>query len=221
MGSSSSNRSNDPEYLKNLLQSSQNTLNKNKDERNATIDNIKKELEEYLKSKNINSSKDKMKELLKEEDNNIIYDILNRILIVLIEKTSSLSESKECPTELRPFLNTVIYAAPKLKIKELKTFRDIFKEKYGNEYINNVDNDDGLLVNEALIEKLKENNIYSEQYIITRLKLFCQEKNIDSQFLENPNNEAISGSNIFLRLRTVKTLHSSSFISASAIPAAW
>ena len=134
MGSSSTRRSNEPEYLKDLLQSSQNALKKYNDEKNETIDNIKKEIEKYLISKDINSSKEKMKKILREEDDIIIYDILNRILKTLFEKTASLSESKECPIELRPPLNTVIYSAPKLKIKELSEFRDIFKEKYGKLY---------------------------------------------------------------------------------------
>ena len=215
MGSSSSKRSNEPEYLKNLLQSSQNTLKKLKNEKNATIDNIKKEIEEYLKSKNINSSKEKMEKILKEEDYIIIYDILNHILTTLIEKITSLTENEECPVELRPSLNSVIYVVPKLKIKELKIFRDIFKEKYGKEYIIKVENDEENLINEVIIEKLKD-NIYSDVLINTRLKLICQEKNIDSQFLENiSNNQVYSENNILLRLRTVKTIHISSNISAS------
>jgi len=212
MGSSSTRRSNEPEYLKDLLQSSQNALKKYNDEKNETIDNIKKEIEKYLISKDINSSKEKMKKILREEDDIIIYDILNRILKTLFEKTASLSESKECPIELRPPLNTVIYSAPKLKIKELSEFRDIFKEKYGKNYIKNVDNDEDHLVNEVLIEKLKDNN-YSDQLINMRLKLICQDKNINSQFLDSLNNQAPSEINNSSRLRTVNTIRSSSRIS--------
>ena len=196
------------------MESSQNLLKKYKDEKNATIDNIKKEIEEFLKSKNINSSKEKMKKILKEEDYIIIYDILDRILKTLIEKITSLTENKECPMELRPILNTVIYVAPKLEIKELKIFRDIFKDKYGKDYIKKVDNNEDDSVNEVLIEKLKD-NIYSDVIINTRLKLICQEKIIDSQFLESLNTNQVTTSNIFLRLRTVNTLHSSSNISNS------
>ena len=214
MGIGSSRRSNEPEYLKNLMKSSQNLLKKYKDEKNATIDNIKKEIEEFLKSKNINSSKEKMKKILKEEDYIIIYDILDRILKTLIEKITSLTENKECPMELRPILNTVIYVAPKLEIKELKIFRDIFKDKYGKDYIKKVDNNEDDSVNEVLIEKLKY-YIYSDVIINTRLKLICQEKIIDSQFLESLNTNQVTTSNIFLRLRTVNTLHSSSNISNS------
>jgi hypothetical protein len=55
MGSSGSKRSNDPEYLKNLLQSAINTLQKYQDEKNQIISKMKKEIEEYLKTKNLNS----------------------------------------------------------------------------------------------------------------------------------------------------------------------
>ena len=212
MGTSSSRRSNKPEYLKELLQSSQNELKKYKDEKIGTINNITKEIEEYLKSKDINSSKEKMKKILKEEDDLIIYDILNRILESLINKVTCLSERKECPIELRPPMNTVIYVAPKLKIKQLKEFRDIFNEKYGKEYIKKIDNDEDHLINEVLIEKLKD-NIYSEQLINMRLKLICQNKNIDCQLTDSLDVQAsseITNSSIF---RQVNTIRNSSLIS--------
>ena len=94
MGSSGTRRSNEPEYLKDLLQSSQNALKKYNDEKNETIDNIKKEIEKYLISKDINSSKEKMKKILREEDDIIIYDILNRILKTLFEKKHLYQKAK-------------------------------------------------------------------------------------------------------------------------------
>ena len=218
MGSSGSKRSNDPEYLKNLLQSSINTLQKYKDEKNQIISKMKKEIEEYLKTKNLNSSKEKMKKILKEEDYSFIYGILSRILKFLIENITSLTENKESPIELEPLLKTAIYVAPKLEIKELKIFRDIFKDKYGKGYIKKVDNDEDHSVNEVLIEKLKD-NIYSEQLINTKLKLICREKNIDSQFLENNNNNSqpsvmINNSSRFRSVNTIR--NSSSFFNRSS-----
>ena len=185
MGSSGSKNIN-PKHLKDLLESSQKTFKTYITEKNDTISHIKEEIEKYLQSKDINSLKEKMKKFLSEEDDITIYDILNRIVQTLKEKVTSLSENKNCPNELKAPLNTVIYAAPKLEIKELKEFRDIFKNKYGSNYISKVDKDEENLINEVLIEKLKE-RIYSERLIKARLIIICEEKKIDSQFLDEIN----------------------------------
>ena len=65
MGTSSTRRNNKTEYLKDLLQSSQNIIKKYNDEKNETIGNIKKEIENNLRSKDINSAKEKMKKNFK------------------------------------------------------------------------------------------------------------------------------------------------------------
>ena len=127
MGSSSSRRSNEPEYLKELIEASQKEFKKYKTEKDEIIRKAKEELVNYLNSKDKNSSKEKMKIILKTEDEIIIYNILDNCLKYLKEKITSLSENKECPMDLKALLNTMIYAAPKYKIKELKEFRKVFK----------------------------------------------------------------------------------------------
>ena len=94
-------------------------------------------------------------------------------------------------------MNTVLYSASRLEIKELKEFQEIIKEKYGPEFVSKADNNEEYLVNEVLVEKLKK-NIYSEQLIKTRLKTICIEKNIDYQFLgiNNENNPEQNNSQI-------------------------
>ena len=212
MGSSSSRKSNEPEYLKELIEASQKEFKKYQTEKDETIRKTKEEIVNDLNSKNKNSSKEKMKIILKAEDDIIIYNILDHCLKTLKEKVASLSENKECPMELKAPLNTMIYAAPKYKIKELKEFRNVFKEKYGSKYIDNVDENEDHLVNEVLIEKININN-YSEQLLTIRLKLICQEKKIDSQFLENINQQSQQASeqNKNSRIQKVSTIRSSLF----------
>jgi len=215
MGSSSSRRSDEPEYLKELIEISQKEFKKYQTEKDEVIRNTKEEIINYLNSKDKNSSKEKMKIILKAEDDTIIYNILEHCLKTLKEKTSLLSENKECPMELKAALNTVIYAAPKYKIKELKDFRNVFKGKYGSKYIDKVDDNEEHLVNEVLIEKFNIND-YSEQLLTIRLKLICQEKKIDSQFLDNMNQQSQSQSQQGSEqnsnsIRKISTLRSSLF----------
>jgi hypothetical protein len=209
MGIGSSRRSCKPEDLTDLLESSKKLFETYLSEKNDTLKRTKEEIENFLILKNINSSKEKMKKKLNEEDDIIIYEILNRIVQILKEKVTSLSENASCPIELKAPLNTLIYAAPKLKIKELKEFRKVFEDKYGSDYINKVDKDEEHLVNEVLTEKLK-NRIYSDQLIKAKLKIFCEEKKIDSKFLDDINSSQLNNSS---RLRKVNTIHSSLNIS--------
>ena len=80
MGSSSSRRSNEPEYLKELIEASQKEFKKYKTEKDEIIRKAKEELVNYLNSKDKNSSKEKMKIILKTEDEIIIYNILDNCL---------------------------------------------------------------------------------------------------------------------------------------------
>jgi 6-phosphogluconate dehydrogenase len=124
-----------------------------------------------------------MDNILKAEDDIIIYDILNHILEILKEKLTCILSNNECPPELKTPLNSILYATTHHEIKELKDFREIIKQKYGTEFVNKADNNEEHFVNEVLVEKFKK-NIYSEQLIKTRLKQICIEKKIDYEFLD-------------------------------------
>ena len=104
----------------------------------------------------MNSSKHIMELILKEEDDIIIFVLLNRIIETLKEKIDLLINSKECPPTLKASLNTILYSAVRLEIKELKEFREIIKEKYGLEFLSKADNNEELLINEVLVEKFKK-----------------------------------------------------------------
>ena len=180
---------NNPKYLKDLLELSQKTCKQYLNEKEDIILKKKEEINNFLTQKDLNSSKQIMEVILKEEDNITIFVLLNRIIETLKGKINLLIDSKECPPTLKASLNTILFSAAQLEIKELKEFREIIKEKYGQEYLSKTDNNEELLVNEVLVEKLKK-NIYSEQLIKTRLRNICIEKNIDYQFLDI-NNEAL------------------------------
>jgi hypothetical protein len=177
------NKSNSSQDPKNLLDLSQKTCKQYYNEKESNINRLKEELVKYLNQKDFNSSKEKMYSIIKEEDGMIIYDILNRIIETIKNNLETIISNDECPNELKANLNTIIYSADRLEIKELKEFREIIKQKYGTAYISSVDNNEELLVNEVLVEKLKI-NILSEQSIKIKLKQICLEKKIDYEFLD-------------------------------------
>ena len=177
---------NNPKYLKYILELSQKICRQYLNEREDIILKKREEIIKFLSNKDINSSKQTMEKILKAEDDKIVFDLLNRIIETLIEKANLLLDNKECPPTLKVSLNTILFSASRLEIKELKEFREIIKEKYGQEFLSKADNNEELLVNEVLVEKLKK-NIYSEQLIKTRLRNICIEKKIDYQFLDTNN----------------------------------
>ena len=166
---------NTPKYFHYLLYFSKNKCIDYCRKNEMFILKFKEEIINFLRIKDINSSKKIMELILKEEDEKIIFVLLDRIIETLIENVNLLSNSKECPPALKASLNTILYSAARLEINELKAFREKIKEKYGQEYLSKAENNEELLVNEVLVEKLKK-NIYSEQLIKTRLKSLCIEK---------------------------------------------
>ena len=217
MGIGCSTISDEP-TLKHLLELSMVSCEQNTNEKKNNINRLKEELIKYLNLKDLNSSKEKMDKILKEEDDIIVYDILHRILDNLREKINLIISNNECPSELKAHLNTAIYAASCLKIKDLKKFRNIIKDIYGSKYISKDDKNEEKLINELLFEKLKTNN-YSEQLIKIKLKLICEENKIDYQFLGiiNPEDTNINTSSI-RRTKSILDSNMSYVTNKSIIP---
>ena len=147
---------NDPKYLKDLLELSQKTCKQYLNEKEDIILKKKEEINNFLTQKDLNSSKKIMEVILKEEDNITIFVLLNRIIETLKEKIDLLIDSKEYPSTLKASLNKNLYYAVRLEIKKIKEFREIIKEKYGPEFLSKADNNEELLANEVLVEKLKK-----------------------------------------------------------------
>ena len=163
MGISSSKRG-DEKVLKNLILKSQKACLQCKKEKEDSIRQTKDELISLLNQKELNISKEKMKKILEGEDYITIYDILNRILEILKKKCINIVTNSTCPYELKSPLHSVIYAANRLEMKELKEFMEKIKQLYDSEFIYKVIDNKDNLVNEVIIEKLKI-NVFPEQII--------------------------------------------------------
>ena len=138
---------NNPKYFHYLLYFSKNKCIDYCRKNEMFISKFKEEIINFLRIKDINSSKKLMELILKEEDEKIIFVLLDRIIETLIENVNLLSNSKECPPALKASLNTILYSAARLEINELKAFREKIKEKYGQEYLSKAENNEELLVN--------------------------------------------------------------------------
>ena len=150
-------------------------------EHNKKINDIKKKKEEIidcLKKNNKDMAMAKMENLILAENYITIYEILERFIEILREKCPYIMANNDCPTDLRPHLDTVIYAAYRLEIKELKTFREKIKMKYGEAYITKAESNVDRFIDGVLYEKIN-NTIFPNEVKNIRLKQLCREKNIN------------------------------------------
>ena len=134
-------------------------------------DTLKKkgEIVDLLKNNNMEMAMAKMDSILRNDDFIAAYDILIPLIEILKEKCTYIVSNDECPAEIRPQLDTVLYAARRIEIEEYMKFKDKIQLKYGEAYIIKADNNSDKLVNENLVEKLGV-KIYKEEVKKMRLR---------------------------------------------------
>jgi hypothetical protein len=152
-------------------------------------DTLKKkgEIVDLLKNNNMEMAMAKMDSILRNDDFIAAYDILIPLIEILKEKCTYIVSNDECPAEIRPQLDTVLYAARRIEIEEYMKFKDKIQLKYGEAYIIKADNNSDKLVNENLVEKLGV-KIYKEEVKKMRLRYLAKEKNINIK-----NSELVPG----------------------------
>lgn len=88
----------------------------------------------YMRQKNIDSAIKIADEILKEENYLTIFDVLNNMIKIIKSKCMFIITKDECPTAMRPVLDTLIFLSKRLEIDELSQFRKnrtkIWKELY-------------------------------------------------------------------------------------------
>ena len=150
------------------------------------IEQEKKELIQILKKDDINSALAKDENIFKEENYIIIYDILDPILEQLKDECIIIVSKKEFPSDKRALLDSVLYSAPHINIKELNLFREEVITLYGLEFVNKIDSNSNKTVDEYLLDLL-EKKVYSEELKINRLQELCIENKINCSLNEIKN----------------------------------
>ena len=150
------------------------------------IEQEKKELIQILKKDDINSALAKDENIFKEENYIIVYYILDPILEQLKDECIIIVSKKEFPSDKRALLDSVLYSAPHINIKELNLFREKVITQYGSEFVNKIDSNSNKTVNENLLDLLEE-KVYSEELKINRLQELCIENKINCSLNEIKN----------------------------------
>ena len=143
--------------------------------KNRIIEIKQSQIEIKLRQNNINTAKEKMKNILKEENEIAVYELLEPLLETLMEKCDSIISNKRCPSEIKNNLDTVLYASIRVEMEELQSFREKIIDIYGNKFVTKAQHNKEQSVNPDLIEKLQP-KIFGEELINQRLKQLCLSK---------------------------------------------
>ena len=146
------------------------------EKRKETIAKKKKELSNYFKPEHMKTAMNITQSIIKDENFIIVMVILNKLFESIKSKLNSLAPSGECPTSLRPPLDSIVYASKKLNIDELNQLREKISKMYGEDYIKKASNNEDQIVNQELIQKLNET--IPEETIKKKLTTFINEEKI-------------------------------------------
>ena len=154
--------------------------------RNKKVYEIKKKKDEAilgLKQNNLDIAKAKMESIIRSEDMITVYDILGPLCEILKERITYLCEASEVPIDIKPQLDTIIYASTRVDIEELLQLRTLVQRKFGNYYIQAAEQNKDGTVNINVVEKLRIKPPV-DAFIIIRLKQLCKEKKVNYDFPE-------------------------------------
>ena len=172
--------------LKVLVQLCQNKCKDERIKKIETINNNKSDIMKCIKGNDMKSANTKTDTLIKDENYIAVYDILDPIFELIKTKCNYIISTTECPDDLRNYLDSLLYAAIRLDIDELMTFKEKINKIYGSDYIEIAVNNKDKKVNNDLVEKLKITT-FSEEVIKERQNQLKSENQNRSQRVNSPN----------------------------------
>ena len=153
-------------------------IDKYKTKKQLIIEKLFKELEQLILSKNVSSSFTQIRTILQNEDIIDSCNLLFEIISSLIQK-SALLASTQVPSEIKYYVDSLIYASHKLvDIEEFLTLKQMFVNQFGECYVNNIIfNKQTPQINQDLLIHLSSEP-KSSTTLINKLKDFCNKKQI-------------------------------------------
>jgi vacuolar protein sorting-associated protein IST1 len=82
------------------------------------------------------------------------FEILDLFVELLLSRLEMMKMQSGCPFDLREAVCTVIYAAPRMSVKELSEVRSMFIQKYGKPFASEAMENKGSCVNSKVIHKM-------------------------------------------------------------------
>ena len=167
--------------LKSNLQMAVSRLSLMRNKRINQISVAKEEIAGLLDKDNEEMAMIKVESVINHENFITSTEVLSMYCAQLIERTLQISDGSACPQDIRPAVETIIWASERLDCQELVEVKTQISLKFGEDFCRNaIDNRDGL-VNSVVRDKLI-NVVPDEEDKIIKIQEIASEKRIDFVF---------------------------------------
>ncbi|KAL5553166.1 hypothetical protein UlMin_040567 [Ulmus minor] len=147
--------------------------------RDLHIKHMRKEIAQFLQAGQEAIARIRVEHVIREQNIWAAYEILELFCEFILARVPIIENQRECPTELREAIASIIFAAPRCSdIPDLLHIKNLFSTKYGKEFVLAVSElrpDSG--VNRTIIEKLSISTPSGEVRLAV-LKGIAQEYNL-------------------------------------------
>ncbi|KAK9676497.1 hypothetical protein RND81_11G081000 [Saponaria officinalis] len=131
-----------------------------RNKRQSLLQPMRRDVALLLQSRQDATARIRVEHVIREQNMMAANEILELFCERLVTRLSIIASQRECPTDLKEAISSLIFAAPRCSdIPELLAIRDIFRKKYGKDFVSAATDlrpDSG--VNRLLVEKLSALN---------------------------------------------------------------
>lgn len=128
------------------------TIVKNK--KTNAVKNQRREIASLLSQGKEEKCRIRVEGVIREDFTIEAYEILELLCELLAERCALISAEKECPYDMREAVSTLIYAADRTEIPELREVKKQLKKKYGQDFTLAAEKNINGCVNERVIQRL-------------------------------------------------------------------
>ncbi|XVE92575.1 hypothetical protein REPUB_Repub01dG0110000 [Reevesia pubescens] len=124
--------------------------------RDLQLKHMRKEIAQFLQAGQEPIARIRVEHVIREQNICAAYEILELFCEFVLARVPILETQKECPSELREAVASIIFAAPRCSdVPDLLQIKNLFSTKYGKEFvISATELRPDSSVNRAIIEKL-------------------------------------------------------------------
>ncbi|XP_015895613.1 uncharacterized protein LOC107429444 [Ziziphus jujuba] len=141
---------------------------------------MRKEIAQFLQAGQEPIARIRVEHVIREQNIWAAYEILELFCEFILARVPIIESQRECPTELREAIASIIFAAPRCSdVPDLLQLKNLFNAKYGKEFVSAISElrpDSG--VNRTIIEKLSV-HAPSGDVRLKVLKEIAREFNVD------------------------------------------
>lgn len=101
----------------------------------------------------------KAESLIVNENTVAVVEELKRIVPNLISNRNRIEKTRPCVEDLKQDICTLIYCSGRVMAEELSEAKDLFIDKYGSGFCNKAQNNEGGVVDQRIVERLRFDNI--------------------------------------------------------------